>query len=302
MESLYHPGEREVQARVGVRQMAERVSRIMQPYIPPAAQDFIKNHYMMIAASVDERGQVWASLLTGQPGFAEVLDETTVQINQPHLLEGDPFLANLQVNSEIGILLIEFATRQRMRLNGQAFIDKNGNIQVFSRQVYSNCQKYIQKRLPYELVGDNKDLVGVEKSQILTVAQQRFIENADTFFVASYHPEGGADASHRGGLPGFVRLENDILIWPDYAGNKMFNTLGNIQANPNTGLLFLDFEQGNVLQLTGQARIIWDEARVKTFAGAERLVEFEPQEILEYKGANPLRWDFKEYSHHNPAF
>lgn len=302
MDPLYHPGEREVQERVGVRQMAERVSRIMQPYIPPAAQDFIKNHYMLIAASVDERGRVWASLVTGQPGFAEALDETTVQITQPNLLEGEPLLANLQFNSEIGILLIEFATRQRMRLNGQAFIDKNGNIQVFSRQVYSNCQKYIQKRLPYELIEDNKDPVGVEKSQSLSVSQQRMIEKADTFFVASYHPEGGADASHRGGLPGFIRLENGILTWPDYSGNKMFNTLGNIQANPNTGLLFLDFEKGNVLQLTGLARIIWDEARVKTFTGAERLVEFVPEEILEYKGANPLRWDFKEYSHYNPRF
>jgi predicted pyridoxine 5'-phosphate oxidase superfamily flavin-nucleotide-binding protein len=302
MTSLYHSGEKEVQERVGVRQMAERVSRIMQPFIPPVVHDFIKIQSMLVAASVDAQGHVWASLLTGQPGFVQALDETTLQITEPRWLEGDPLRANLEYNSEIGILLIEFASRLRMRLNGQAFLDKNGNIQVLSRQVYSNCQKYIQKRQPLGIADNNEGPVSFQKSELLSPSKQRLIENADTFFVASYNSEGGADASHRGGLPGFVRVENGILTWPDYIGNKMFNTLGNIQSNPNTGLLFLDFEQGNILQLTGKAHIVWDEARVKTFAGAERLVEFEPEEILEFTGANPLRWDFKEYSHYNPAF
>jgi len=112
----------------------------------------------------------------------------------------------------------------------------------------------------------------------------------------------GADASHRGGLPGFVRVEGDRrLEWPDYPGNAMFNTLGNLAADPRAGLLFVDFEQGHTLQISGRARVVWDERRAAEFAGAERVVEFDVEEVVERRGALPLRWRFVEYSPFNPA-
>jgi predicted pyridoxine 5'-phosphate oxidase superfamily flavin-nucleotide-binding protein len=75
--------------------------------------------------------------------------------------------------------------------------------------------------------------------------QQRLIREADTFFIASSHRDGGADASHRGGNPGFVHVLNETkLIWPDYSGNGMFQTLGNLAIDPRAGLLFMDFESG----------------------------------------------------------
>jgi hypothetical protein len=80
----------------------------------------------------------------------------------------------------------------------------------------------------------------------------------------------------------------------------MFNTLGNIAVNPKAGLLFLDFE-GGTLQLTGEARIVWDAGRVAKFAGAERVVEFRIQEAVDTSGAVPLRWRFEGYSPFNPA-
>ncbi len=134
----------------------------------------------------------------------------------------------------------------------------------------------------------------------LTDAQRRLISSSDTFFIASAHPEGGADASHRGGLPGFVRfLDENTLAFPDYSGNNMFNTLGNIAANPKTGLLFVDFERGDTLQLSGEARVLWDPARATEFAGARRVVEFRVGEVVE--NAVPLRWRFAAYSPFNPA-
>ena len=132
-------------------------------------------------------------------------------------------------------------------------------------------------------------------------AQERWIQQADTFLIASAHPEGGADSSHRGGNPGFVRVsESSELTWPDYVGNNMFNTLGNIAANPLTGLLFLDFTSGSTLQLTGQARIIWDTAQMAEHKGAERLVSFRIEQVLEIQNWLPLRWQFNGYSPFNP--
>ena len=84
-------------------------------------------------------------------------------------------------------------------------------------------------------------------------------EAADTFFVASAHPRRGTDVSHRGGDPGFVRMLDDhTLRVPDYAGNSMFNTLGNLHVNPRAGLLFVDFDRWRTLQLTGTATIRFD--------------------------------------------
>ncbi len=79
----------------------------------------------------------------------------------------------------------------------------------------------------------------------------------------------------------------------------MFNTLGNIAANPKTGLLFVDFERGDTLQISGEARVIWDQARAAGFAGARRVVEFRIGEVVE--NTVPLRWRFAAYSPFNPA-
>lgn len=123
----------------------------------------------------------------------------------------------------------------------------------------------------------------------LLAEQAQWVSTADTFFIASVHPEGGADASHRGGDKGFVHVESATqFVWPDYAGNMMFNTLGNIAANPRAGLLFLDFTGHRTLQLTGQADIVWDKAHIARYVGAERLVVFNVEVVLETRHVWPF--------------
>ncbi|MBZ0252214.1 MAG: pyridoxamine 5'-phosphate oxidase family protein, partial [Candidatus Methylomirabilis sp.] len=124
---------------------------------------------------------------------------------------------------------------------------------------------------------------------------------ADTFFIATAHAEGGADASHRGGMPGFVRVESERDLWmPDYFGNFMFQTLGNLEVDPRAGLLFVDFETGATLQLTGEARVLWDDPRIAATPGAERIVAFRAEEIVETPNAFPFAWAFEGWSPHNP--
>jgi hypothetical protein len=81
----------------------------------------------------------------------------------------------------------------------------------------------------------------------------------------------------------------------------MFQTLGNITANPHAGLLFLDFEKGRALQLTGLAQVDWNPHASAEFTGAERLVRFEVKQVIETTGAMPLRWRLLSYSPFNPS-
>ena len=86
------------------------------------------------------------------------------------------------------------------------------------------------------------------------------------------------------------------LTWPDFSGNSHFNTLGNLLLNPRAGLLFVDFETGDLLALTGRAEIIWDGPEVESFDGALRLVRFTLDELVRLTDSLPIRWEFGGYS------
>ncbi len=304
MDTPFHPGELEVQARAGVSGMAARVGNSIHPTIPPAARDFLADQPFAVVGSVAADGRVWASVLTGAPGFMRAWDERTVRLAAAPA-PGDPLADNLRANPEVGMLVIEPASRRRMRLNGTASVRPDGGLQVSTRQVYANCPKYIQARAVAGAAGAGEPsprTAGARRGAALTADQRAWIAGADTFFIASAHPEGGTDASHRGGNPGFARVTGpQRIVFPDYAGNSMFNTLGNIAVNPRAGLLFLDFAAGRTLQITGRARIIWDERQVAEVTGAERLVEVEVEETIEQAGGSPLQWRFMNYSRFNPA-
>jgi len=80
-------------------------------------------------------------------------------------------------------------------------------------------------------------------------------------------------------------------VFPDYAGNNHFNTLGNVLMDPRAGLLFVDFERGDLLQLTGRAHVDWDSPEIDRTPGARRLIRFEIEEWVSLEGAMPLRWE-----------
>jgi predicted pyridoxine 5'-phosphate oxidase superfamily flavin-nucleotide-binding protein len=281
--------------------MAERVGNGIHAQIPEAAQGFLSDQTFIVLGAEDGTGQIWASLLQGPRGFLEVTAPAELTINALPSVT-DPLFARLTTTNglSVGILAIEPATRRRMRLNGQAVLIGDRLI-VHAREVYANCPKYIQKReidiLPVP--------VPVETCQVgkhLTVDQAAAIRRADTFFIATRYPDHGADASHRGGNPGFVRVSEDgaMLYWPDYAGNAMFNTLGNIAVHPAAGLLFVDFEgNGSTLQLTGQASILWDQ-EAERLTGTARGVSFTVESVLQRTGTFPMHSHLLEYSKFNP--
>ncbi len=300
MSSRFHPGELAVQERAGVREEAARIGKSLQSVIPPKAREFLHQRRFIVLGSLDAAGRVWASLLTGAPGFLEAPDEHTLRIaTRP--APGDPLAENLLANPQVGTLTMDLATRRRMRLNGNATITPGG-IEVQAREVMSLCPKYIQARVTRETDASAGASSPPQHSQRLSEFQQRLLAAADTFFLATFHPEGGADVSHRGGNPGFVRvLDASKLAWPDYRGNNLFQTLGNLELNPNSGLLLVDFDTGTTLQLTGRTKVIWDAERVAEVPGAQRVMEFEIEEVLERGSATGLRWRLLDYSPFNPS-
>jgi predicted pyridoxine 5'-phosphate oxidase superfamily flavin-nucleotide-binding protein len=132
----------------------------------------------------------------------------------------------------------------------------------------------------------------------LDQAARDLIRRADTFFIATAYPAAagggsshGVDVSHRGGKPGFVRVDADgTLTAPDFIGNFFFNTLGNLAVNPRAGLLFVDFDSGDLLHVAADAQIIWEGRELESFAGAQRLLRFHVREMRRIEGALPLRW------------
>jgi len=286
--SAFHAGEIEVQARLLAREDADRVGRIIASDIPPSVRSFLQGQRMAVAASLDEQGQPWASLLTGPAGFIQAADERLLRLAAAPP-PGDPLAANLRARPELGVLVIDPRTRQRLRFNGRSLLSSDG-VFLLADEVYGNCPKYIQKR---RLVADREEKTGaVRRTSSLDARTRALVARADTFFIATWHPEGGADASHRGGRPGFVRVRDDsTLEFPDYPGNNMFNTLGNLAGHPRAGLLFVDFENGDVLQLTGRARIQWEP---------ETAVRVTIEEVRETPGGCPLRFELVEPSPANP--
>ena len=217
---------------------------------------------MVILGSVDEKQNVWASILLGHPGFIRAIDPQTVELDlkQAFKYSGDRFWKNIHDENRIGMLFIELATRRRLRINGAIAQNTSDKLSLQVLESYPNCPKYIQRRhLSFKLDRDSQQPSQARSGQILTNQQQRWIELADTFFVASFHSIRGVDISHRGGNPGFIQIiDRQTLRIPDYNGNGMFNTLGNLIINPRAGLIFIDFERSRTLQLSGRATILWD--------------------------------------------
>ncbi len=296
MKSPFHEGEQAVQRRMGVREAIEPFARqVVRPYFPQQHRDFYSQLPFLVAAARDGQDRPWVTLLAGKPGFVRSPDDRSLQIDA-RPLPGDALEQTLVAGADLGLLGIELETRRRNRVNGTLALAGPGGMTFAVSQTFGNCPQYITEReWQWQDPGSPAPAwVG----SALEERDQRWINTADTFFIASgYQRSDGAssvygmDASHRGGAPGFVRVNSSTrLVFPDYAGNNHFNTIGNLTVDPRVGLLFVDFDRGSLLQLTGRARIDWDSPAVADHPGAQRLVIVDVEQVVRLDSALPLRW------------
>jgi len=256
---------------------------------------------MLVVGSIGAEGQIWASILGGAPGFVRSPADNLLVI-QAQPVPGDPLLNQLQLGAPLGVLGIQLETRRRVRANGRIAARDEAAFTVQVEQTFGNCNQYIQAREPtFE-----PSPVGGRGAPVLERARLSeracaLLANTDTFFIATASANAasaadgeGVDVSHRGGRPGFVRVTHtqsrSTLTFPDFSGNFMFNTLGNLQSNPHAGIVCADFSTGSVLCITGTATTIWDSPELSAFAGAERLLEFKVEAGVFLDHALPLRF------------
>jgi uncharacterized protein len=302
----FHRGELEVQRRAGVAREASRLEGMLAaPRLDGGAANFLAQREFAVLTARDAAGRLWTSPLLGPVGFLEAHGSTLdVHAVVPPT---DP-LAVLPVSQEAGLIAIEFAIRRRFRVNGTVIRSDSRSLTIDADQAYGNCPAYIQQRVfehverPEQtgrVVGDDGTESG-ETRDGLTDEDRSLVRRSDTFFLGTVHPERGADASHKGGLPGFVRIEGDELWWPDYAGNNMFNSLGNITENPQASLLFVDFATGRTLQLSGTAELQWVAPGSAGDDGdTGRRVRFRPSVVIA-GDVLPIRSSHASSSAHNP--
>jgi predicted pyridoxine 5'-phosphate oxidase superfamily flavin-nucleotide-binding protein len=294
--SPFHSGEISIQERVGVREkIAVTGSRVIRDYLPDQHRQFYADLAFLFVGALDSTGQPWATILAGHPGFMSTPDQFTLRI-AGLTLPGDPLSNQLKPGDYIGGLGLMPTTRRRNRVNGVIAEVNSAGLAIAVKQSFGNCPQYIRNR-EHQFVDRPEHAAHVLRADVLSAQDRDLIARSDTFFIASANLDAsagngrGADISHRGGGPGFVRIDDDkTLTAPDFIGNFLFNTLGNLLNHPRAGLLFIDYESGDLLHLAADTELIWDGPQLQSFAGAERLVRFHVKAVHRNVKALPLSW------------
>jgi predicted pyridoxine 5'-phosphate oxidase superfamily flavin-nucleotide-binding protein len=298
--SPFHEGERAAQRWAGV---PPSNGSFIRPYMPDQHRELFEKLPFILVGSIDESLQPSASLVAGAPGFVRT-DADTLEVHAI-IPARDALATNLRRGTRLGILGIEPHTRRRNRVNGYVLDVGQDSFTLLVEQSYGNCPKYITPRklsyapTPGRAATHPSTHSSTQPSTQLSTLSERereLITHADTFFIASAHPQAlasnepshGVDVSHRGGPPGFVRFTGaDTFVIPDYQGNNLFNTFGNIMENPKVGLLFWDLATQSVLALTAHAEP--KQLPSPETGRSERQLQFRLLGARYLSGACPLR-------------
>src|SRR5262245_23386459 len=256
----FHEGELEAQRRAGESERGLANGRAIADELPRGTSAFIAKQTFFLAATLDPVGRPWAWIVAGEPGFVVATSAREVLVDGARsTLLPDELREHVAADASLGLLFIELATRRRLRVNGRGRLHASGGFAVEVAQAFPNCPKYIQRRALASTRAVGPPVTSSNGRGAPPDLAER-LARADTFFVASRGPDGALDVSHRGGRPGFVALDGSgVLRIPDFAGNSMFNTFGNLLRDPRAGLVFVDFEGGDVLQLVGRATLEFGE-------------------------------------------
>ncbi|HSQ29584.1 MAG TPA: pyridoxamine 5'-phosphate oxidase family protein [Gemmatimonadaceae bacterium] len=301
---VYHSGEAAVQNRAGERAIALRHGAMLRDRLVSGARAFIDSRDVAAVGAERLDGTLWASLWCGAPGvFRSDASGERVEIVTAHDLTvgDDPVRRIVRRDAPFAMVVIDFATRRRFRINGTIGRLDDAGLELQVREAFGNCPKYIQRRQRFDDVS-GATVAPAVIGGALDEARVRFIEAVDTAFVASIHPQRGLDVSHRGGEAGFVRVDGErTLRIPDYPGNGMFQTLGNLAIDRRAGLALVDFERQRMLSLTGHAAIQFDAEDIRhPSGGTGRYWTLAIDEWKEFALAPTIRWTLIDRSPFNP--
>ncbi|NHZ61174.1 pyridoxamine 5'-phosphate oxidase family protein [Massilia genomosp. 1] len=273
MSAPYHEGELKAQALAGEISHGNGI----RPFMLEQHRDFFAALPFVLAGTVGADGQPHARVFSGVPGFIDSPDPGTLRIGVDH--------SALRAGQPIGLLGLDSGTRRRNRANGVVRSAGAGEVLIDVRESFGNCPQHIVMR---DVRAVAPALVRVREFDGLD--ERAMIARADTFFIATSGGMHGVDISHRGGAAGFVRIDGDSLIVPDYGGNRYFNTLGNVLLDARAALLFIDDASGDVLELEGRVAIMWEDGPAVPGQGGGRHWRFNAARGRITHGALALRW------------
>jgi hypothetical protein len=254
----FHEGERRVQQRVGEMREADRNSPLISSHIPGGAIPFLERQSLLILAVLD-KGAMWCLPVAGKTGWMSATrDIIELNLEQVVGLLDERILNAADEQQLVGGIVLDFATRRRLRVNGRLERTSDKLVVLTVKEAYPNCPKYITQRSL--ILSENAASISLQEGQSLTREQRIALEETDILFIATRHSERGLDASHRGGNPGFVQSPSEKTIcFPDYIGNSLFNTFGNLEIDSRAGILLPDFNRGRALAITGTAAVNYED-------------------------------------------
>ncbi len=165
--------------------------------------------------------------------------------------------------------------------------------------VYHEGMRYLQDERVTRRLADRLQQVTLRRA--FTDEDRAFIERCAMFFVATADARGRPDCSYKGGLPGFVRvLDERTLAFPDYDGNGMYRSWGNVLVNPQVGVLFVDLESPKRIRVNGTASVAADDPLLGEFSDAVFIVRVAAEQIFPNCPRHIHRMQLVEHSVYAP--
>ncbi|KAH6696810.1 hypothetical protein F5X68DRAFT_126266 [Plectosphaerella plurivora] len=324
-EVPWHQGELEMHRKLEV---PTQLHNPTYPGLPPSYGSRVTESPILAVGTLDDQGQPWTTLWGGERGFARPIAQGVVGVRTGVDL-GDPVLAALFDNKiekdvvarpedpELGrvfaALSIDLESRDRVKLAGrfvagavtETFEEGGGEVQMALAVTESlgNCPKYLNKR-PVEPRTPKPGTV--ETGLPLSLAALEVVEQADMFFLSTTNGNT-MDTNHRGGSRGFMRVLHHEdgtvdLVYPEFSGNRLYQSLGNLQVNPKVGIAIPNFQTSDILYVTGTAAILVGEDAAKFIARTNIAVKITLSNAIFAPGGLPFRSSAAtvEYSPYNP--
>ena len=267
----FHAGELAVQEKRGSKESAYDMvvlGGFVEKHLDTDIQRFFLSVQYMVVSHLDpQTGLVWATTAATLAGeHVEVQADGIKIATAAFPAPTDPLLTLLEGGApvQVGVIAMQPEVRQRHRLSGVATL-RGGVVEVAPTSAWFNCPKYIKR---VEVVPPP---VEADRAAVVTCAargleddEKALVRQSDTFYIGSAEPTAGADASHRGGRPGFCRVSDaadgtTTIEYGEYNGNGTNMTLGNIYAYGRACLLFVEPRSGLLLQLSGSASVEFPE-------------------------------------------
>ncbi|KAH8601449.1 oxidoreductase-like protein [Bisporella sp. PMI_857] len=319
-EIQFHSGEQEMHKLFKIPNRDNPTAPLLTPY----AANLLVQSPIIALGTLDGEGKPWTTILGGESGFSQPVAQSIIGLNTTVERVHDPVISAIfgdKVNGEIiketetgrmiSALAIDLEHRKRVKLYGHmvagalsATEDGIGNVQLVVKieQSLGNCPKYLNKKrirpcVPRPTLVTTELPLPKEATELLT--------KADLFFISSSNHESDMDTNIRGGPPGFLRiLENDeqglALVWPEYSGNRLYQTLGNLRETPQAGLTIPDFDTGDVIYVTGTTQILVGKSASGLIAHTNLAVKLQVKALRFVSSGLAFRGEAGEPSPYNP--